>query len=118
MAENTICHVEWDVTDLKRAQGFYGAVFDWTFRSFGDDMVVFGCGERHLGGLMKVERVETGGSPSVWIQVGSIEETLSKASAAGGRTTKEKGEVPGVGWSAVFNDPDGNRVGIVQFAAQ
>lgn len=117
MAENTICHIEWDVTDLDRAKAFYGAVFDWTFRSFGDDMVVFGCGDKHLGGLMKVDTVHVGASPSVWIEVGSIESSLAQATAAGGHVLKEKGDVPGVGWSAVFSDPDGNRVGIVQFAA-
>ena len=117
MAGNTICHVEWDVTDLQRAQEFYGAVFDWTFRSFGEEMVVFGCGDKHLGGFMKVDRVAAGASPSVWIEVESIEGSMSKAVAAGGRELKGKGDVPGVGWSAVFGDPDGNRVGIVQFSA-
>lgn len=113
---NVICHVEYDVTDLDRAQKFYGAIFDWTFRSFGDDMVVFGVGDQHLGGFMKVASVANGDSPSLWIQVESIEETLSKAAKLGAPIVKEKSEVPNVGWSAQFRDPDGNAVGIVQFS--
>ncbi|MBS1716014.1 MAG: VOC family protein [Armatimonadetes bacterium] len=116
MAENTVCHIEWDVTDLERAQTFFGAVFEWTFRSFGGDMVVFGSGDKHLGGFMKVDSVHAGFSPSVWIEVGSIEATLAKVASVGGSVVKGKGDVPGVGWSAVFTDPDGNRVGIVQFS--
>lgn len=116
MAKNTICHVEWDVTDLDRAQKFYAAVFDWTFRAFGDDMVVFGVGDQHLGGLMKVDAVRAGSSPSVWIEVEDVDRFLDKAKAAGGSVLKSKSPVPNVGWSGQFQDPDGNAVGIVQFA--
>lgn len=115
MAQNTICHVEFDVTDLQRSQAFFGAIFDWTFRSFGEEMVVFGVGEQHLGGLMKVEQVVPGNSPSIWVEVVDIESTLAKAEKAGGKIVKTKSEVPNVGWSGQFSDLDGNSVGIVQF---
>ena len=118
MAKNTFCHIEFQCTDTKRAQAFYEGMFDWTFRSFGDDMVVFGIGDQHLGGLQRADKVQTGGSPSVWIEVDSIEDYLAKAKKLGGKVASEKSPVPNVGWSAMFSDLDGNHVGIVQFESR
>lgn len=117
MAKNTFCHVEFQSTDLERSQRFYEGMFEWTFRSFGDEMVVFGQGDRHLGGLVKAEKVEAGASPSVWIEVDNIEQYLARAPTMGGRATGEKSPVPNVGWSAVLQDPDGNSVGLVEFSS-
>lgn len=117
MALHTVCHIEFDAVDMDRAQAFYEAVFGWTFREFmGGAMRVFGTGETHVGGLMKVESVKAGTSPSVWLHVEDCDATVAKALAAGGAVMKAKDEVPGVGWSAQFSDPEGNPVGIVQFA--
>jgi predicted enzyme related to lactoylglutathione lyase len=115
---NTVCHVELDTTDLARAQNFYAGIFDWTFRQFTDNMLTIGCGDSHVGGLMLVESVEAGKSPSIWIQVDDIDQTIAKAQAQGGAVVTEKGPVPHVGWSAQFSDLDGNSVGIVQFENQ
>ena len=60
---NTICHIEYYVTDLEKSQAFYGGLFGWDFRSFIDGMVVFGIGDQHIGGLMKTDKVESGKSP-------------------------------------------------------
>lgn len=113
---NTVCHIEIDVTDMDRAEAFYKALFGWTFREFMPSMRVFGAGDQHIGGLTLREKVEVGRSPSVWFQVASIEETLEKVRANGGKALSEKSEVPSVGWSADFADPDGNYIGIVEYA--
>ena len=117
MANNTFCHVEFQCTDLQRAQRFYKGLFDWTFREFGDDMVVFGQGDQHLGGLQRAESVSPGTSPSVWIQVEKIEPYLEKAPKVGGKAGSEKQPIPNVGFSASVIDPDGNCVGLVEFAS-
>jgi len=115
MAKNTFCHIEFHSTDLKRSQTFYEGMFDWTFRSFGDDMVVFGIGDQHLGGLQKHDSFTPGDSPSVWIEADNLESYMAKAEKLGGKIARPKSEVPNVGWSAVVTDPDGNHVGLVQF---
>jgi predicted enzyme related to lactoylglutathione lyase len=115
MAKNQVCHIEWTVTDLVRAQRFYAAMFDWSFQEFGSDMVVFGAGTEHIGGLTKAETVSIGTSPSVWIETDDIDAQLEKALALGGVCASPKSPVPGVGWSAVAADPDGNPIGLVQF---
>ncbi len=117
MAQHNVCHVEFAVSDLKRSQDFYGGLFNWTFRSFGSEMVVFGLGDQHIGGLSKAQTISPGDSPSVWFRVEEIDPYLAKASRLGGGIRTEKKEVPGVGWSACLLDPDNNPVGIVQFTA-
>jgi predicted enzyme related to lactoylglutathione lyase len=113
-----ICHIEFEVLDLPRAQAFYAGMFGWQFRQFMDTMVVFGDGEKHIGGLTKVDSIAPGKSPSVWLEVASVEEALAKAKSLGGSVLGEKSEVPTVGFSGVVGDPDGNRVGVVEFAAK
>lgn len=112
---NTICHVELETTDIERAQSFYGGLFDWTFRAFTENMVVFGAGDQHLGGFMKVDTVNPGSSPSIWVEVENLDASLAKAESLGGKVINPKGPVPHVGWSAQITDLDGNTVGMVEF---
>jgi uncharacterized protein len=112
---NSLCHVEYFVADIPRAQAFYEALFGWTFRAFIPDMVVFGVGDEHIGGLMKKDVVNAGDSPSLWFRVASLEKAFDIALAHGGTTNREVSPVPGVGNSAVVKDPDGNAVGLVEY---
>ncbi|MCW5936915.1 MAG: VOC family protein [Fimbriimonadaceae bacterium] len=117
MKHNTVCHIEIEVTDLKRSQAFYQGLFGWHFSEFAmPDMVVFGQEEEHIGGLMRVDRVEPSRSPSVWYRVADLDKSIDTACGLGGSIEEEKGEVASVGWSAVVRDPDGNRVGMVMYA--
>jgi len=113
---NTICHIEFESTDLGRSQAFYEALFGWTFRQFTDEMVVFGQGDKHIGGLQKVASPRTGGSPSIWFDVEDLDAMVEKAMSIGGTLIQPKSEVPHVGWSAQVGDADGNTVGMVQFS--
>jgi uncharacterized protein len=112
---NQLCHLEIQVTDLDRSRTFYRAIFGWDFRPFFPGMDAFGFGESHIGGLMVSETVTPGMSPSLWFKVRSIDETLAKAVAAGGQVASAKSEVPHVGWSATFTDPDGTTIGVVEY---
>ena len=112
---NTICHIEYFVTDLDKSQAFYGGLFGWNFRSFIEGMVVFGIGDQHIGGLMKTDKVEAGRSPAVWFKIEDIDSMIAKTVSLGGTTPNEKSLVPGVGWTITVRDPDGNDVGFVQF---
>lgn len=112
---NTVCHIEFNVTDMSRAQAFFEGMFGWTFREFMPEMTVFGNGDQHIGGLMLADKVSPGESPSVWFDVEDIESSLSRATKLGGSVHSPAHPVPTVGLSGVVCDPDGNRVGLVQF---
>ena len=110
-----VCHVEWEVNDLQRAQEFYGTLFEWEFKAFGENMVIFGTGTEHIGGLMKSDNVVRGNSPSVWLECPSIDVVLAKVEGAGGTIAAPKDPLPSIGFSALIKDPEGNHIGLVEF---
>jgi predicted enzyme related to lactoylglutathione lyase len=114
MALGSVCHIEFPVTDFDRSQRFYEGMFGWSFREFGP-MRVFGSGEDHIGGFMKVEHPVPMSFTQLWIQVDDVEAVLARSESCGGKVLSAKKPVPSVGWSAEVADPDGNPVGIVQF---
>lgn len=112
---NRVCHVEYEVTDLERAEHFFKTLFGWTFRTFGD-MVVFGDGDDHVGGLTKSDSPRPGATPSIWFDVEDLDGVLAKAADLNAKVLAEKHPLPGIGHSAQIADPDGNPVGLVEFA--
>lgn len=110
-----VCHVEWEVTDLQQARAFYGTLFEWEFRPFGDEMLAFGTGTEHIGGLMKATTPVRGNSPSVWLECPNIDALLTKVEPAGGSIARAKAPLPEVGFTALIKDPDGNHIGLVEF---
>jgi len=112
---NNLCHLEIETKDMATSRKFYQALFGWDFKAFFDGMEVFGLGDSHIGGLMLVDEVTPGKSPSLWFKVANIEEQIAVANANGGKMIEPKSEVPNVGWSAIIEDPFGTAVGIVQY---
>ncbi len=51
---------------------------------------------------------------TVYVQVDDLQETLDRAQAAGAKTLMGPTEVPGGPQLAIFLDPGGNRMGLVQ----
>jgi hypothetical protein len=43
-----------------------------------------------------------------------VDEAVKKIEATGGRVTRPKGAVPGIGWLAYCEDSEGNPFGIMQ----
>lgn len=113
---NTLCHVEIESSDLDKSQAFYEGVFGWTFKSFmGGQMRIFGVGDHHIGGLMLVDKVNPGSSPSLWFKVDSLEGAVARVTANGGTEVSPASPVPGVGFSSQVKDPEGNLVGLVEY---
>lgn len=70
------------------------------------------------GGFSNHEGGKPGGSPCVYILVKEIEDYTGKIAELGGRVSMPKTEIPNIGWSAIFEDPFGNSVGLFQSAMQ
>jgi len=68
------------------------------------------------GGIFKKSGPED--RPYNYIGVQSIDETLAKVEAAGGTVVQPKMAVPGIGWSAIAADPEGNPHGLFQDDSQ
>jgi hypothetical protein len=110
-------HIEVPADDPARARRFYAEIFGWTFA---DDIPGFEgyhlfttpAGQEGMGGAigkrgeMAPDRVRT------YIDVKSIEDTLARITEQGGTLVEGKTEVSGMGWFAVFSDPEGNEMAI------
>ncbi|WP_418318967.1 VOC family protein [Piscinibacter sakaiensis] len=106
-----IVHVNIPCRQIERAQGFYRALFGWSFTPNTEGYVLFSDNGGIGGGLT------TGATPSetgvlFFIQVDDIAKTLAEAGRRGASVVTDKRPVGGPGFYAVFADPEGNRVGL------
>ena len=67
MAKHAICHIEWGSTDLEQSKVFFGGLFDWDITPWGEDYLMCKTPEGVGVGLMKVEKVEPGQTPLVYV---------------------------------------------------
>lgn len=114
---NQLCHFELITDDPKKCKEFYGAVFDWQF----DDESMKGytliqTGVDPPGGILQKRPDVPGACVNTYFRVDDIPAILEKAKANGAKILVEQTPIPGVGQLAVFADPEGIVVGIMQEA--
>ena len=113
-----VVHFEIPSDDPERAARFYGDLFGWTFQQWGGPepywLVSTGAREEPGidGGLLR----RTPQSPGVvnTVDVPDLDEYVGRVERGGGRVVMPKMPVPGVGWLAYAQDPDGNTFGMMQ----
>jgi len=110
-----VVHFEIPIDDGDRAVAFYAQSFGWTLDRFGPLeywTTQAGEGEGIGGALTKRDP----GAPGLifYIDVDDIDRALTSIEAAGGRRLTERMPIPTVGWSAFFEDTEGNKVGLFQ----
>lgn len=107
--------VHWEIAakDPERQRAFYSALFNWTI---GDGPIMnippgVGGPEPGPGGHIRAD-----GRPGVtlYIQVRDLDETLAAAATHGGKVVRPRLQVPGGATLAVIEDPESNRVVLVQ----
>ena len=111
-----IVHVEFSAGDLKAASQFYQEIFDWQMQAFPEmNYVSFNWGAEDAGGgFNPVQEGYPAGTVIVYIQTDDINATLEAVGERGGETLEPPMPIPGVGQIAIFRDPTGNRVGLIQ----
>jgi predicted enzyme related to lactoylglutathione lyase len=121
MSKNPIGHFEIYADDPERLATFYTSLFEWKVdlvpgMDYRMVQTVETDPKTHLptslgainGGIAKRPAgYQMNGSVN-YVMVDSIEKTVDKARQLGARVTKEKQAVPGMGWFAMFVDPEGN----------
>jgi len=113
-------HFDFTADNPERVAAFYSDVFGWKFQKWeaegAPDYWLITTGEKDEMGIdggmsrrdgRKAVTINTIGVPSV-------DEFTAKISAGGGKVTAPKMPIPGVGWLAYFEDPDGNSFGIIE----
>ena len=116
MSANPIVHWELMGADGNAQKVFYERNFDWKFESpegfdnyhmvSGDDMGV--------GGAVGQGNEQMPTYQAIYIQVDNIDASLGNIEKSGGVTVMPRTEIPGTVTFALFNDPGGNLVGLVE----
>ena len=123
MAKNSVVHFEIYADDPDALAKFYTSLFDWKVEPVpGMDYRMVQTTDAAAGGqptsaginggiAKRPDGYQMNGSAN-YVAVESIEATVEKAKKLGARVTKEKMPVPGMGWFAMFIDPQGNHFAI------
>ena len=109
---NPVIHFEVAGSDGAKLQDFYSKLFDWKINA--DNEMNYGIvdngGEGINGGVAQSPQ----GSHLTWyVQVPSIDDYLEKAEGMGAKTVMPRTEMEMVTF-ALFADPEGNVVGLVE----
>jgi uncharacterized protein len=108
-------HFEIPVDDPDRAEKFYSAVFGWTFQRYPGapqyyGMATTGDTEPGINGALfqRGESSET----TLTMSVDSIEDATARITAEGGKVVQDKTAIPSMGWFAICEDTEGNKIGL------
>ncbi|CAN5540547.1 MAG: VOC family protein [Chloroflexi bacterium] len=116
MAHGDLGHLEIPADDIGRARRFYEDAFGWTFSEVEGypNYVMFhtAAGPQAGGGAIGERGVSAGNELRNYVGVDSIDQALPRIEQLGGSVVQPKEEVPGQGWYAVVNDPEGNKLGL------
>ena len=115
MAHGDITHIEIPVRDFASAAKFYSALFGWQISEMpGFEGYPMWQAPNKISGGGLVPRGEGYSQPRSFIEVDSIDETVSAAEAAGGTSVMAKAQISDTSWWAVIEDLDGNAIGLYQ----
>ena len=128
---NPVVHFEMPYEDKQRMADFYSNAFGWQAQMLGDEMgsyVIMSTtemGANHMpkepgrinGGFFK--KTDQHQVPSVVIAVDDIKAAMEKVTSAGGKVLgaskgMEPDDIPGVGLYISIQDPEGNKVALLQ----
>jgi len=111
-------------TDPAAAAKFYGALFGWTIDAMemggGGLYHVVKVGDAGVGGIMG-QPPGAPAMPPMWgcyVTVVSVEETVAKCTALGGRLVMPPVDIPKVGRMAVIQDPQGATLSVIAYAME
>ena len=111
-----VTHFEIPVDDSARAERFYSSAFGWTIQAFPGAPQYYGLattGEDTQPGINGAlfQRGENT-STTLSVSVDSIDDAMAAVEKEGGRTVQGTMPVPNMGWFAVCEDTEGNRIGL------
>ena len=110
---NPIVHFEVLGKDKAVLEDFYRAAFDWQLNPVMDDYSMASPGSGINGGIGKA--MDGGpGYATFYVEVANIEETLTVVEGRGGRKISGPDQVPNGPLMAMFADPEGHIIGLVQ----
>ncbi|HXW67605.1 MAG TPA: VOC family protein [Thermoplasmata archaeon] len=116
MPSRTIVHFEIPATDTERLSRFYTEVFGWKFTKAPVPEMDYWListgpqGESVGGGMYR--KMGADDRPRNFVAVEKIDDAIRTFQVAGGRQVVPKMQVPGMGWSFIGADPEGNLIAL------
>lgn len=116
---NTIVHFEIPADDVPALQAFYTKLFNWNIVSANMPGTEYwlvntvGQGEHGVNGGM-MARMAGQSFISIYMGVESVDQICQQTVALGGAVLQPKMPIPGVGYAAFIQDPQGNAFGLFQ----
>ena len=115
MAHGDITHIDIPVSDLGKAQAFFGELFGWQIAEVeGFEGYPMWQAPNKISGGGLAPRSEGFTQPRSYVEVDSIDETLAAVREQGGSVVMEKSPISETSWWAIFTDLDGNTVGLYE----
>ncbi len=111
-----VVHFEILGNDPESLQNFYGSIFDWEIDT--NNLIGYGIvksnGEGSIGG--GIGKTDGGAPPhaTFYIEVDNIQAHLDRITEMGGKVVMPETEVPNMVTFALFQDTEGNTVGLVK----
>lgn len=112
-----VVHFELGADDPERAGRFYSEVFGWAVQKWAgpEDYWLVQTGPDDQPGINGgFFRKRPGATCINTIAVASVDESSARITEAGGRIIAPKMAIPGIGYLAYGQDPEGNTFGIMQ----
>ncbi|WP_265522603.1 VOC family protein [Oerskovia flava] len=102
-------------SDVPRSVAFYGELFGWEFRDFGEEFGHYGVLTHRGAAVAGLGPLMAEGQPVVWsvyLYAPDVADTLARARAAGAEVMVDAMAIPGQGVMAMVGDPSGAAVGL------
>lgn len=126
MKKNPVVHFEMPYKDAKRVADFYSKVFGWDMQTTGEEYgryVLAGTVDVDENRMPKTSGAINGGFfpkgdfgtiPHVVISVDNLDEQMKVVEKEGGKIKGEPMDIPQIGKFVMFEDSEGNLVGMLQ----
>lgn len=113
MSNHPIVHIEFSSKDREATGKFYSDLFGWKISQVPElTYATFEAEGGPGGGFAPISKINPEGSTLVYVDTDDIEASLARAVSLGGKILVTKTEIPMMGWFGVFQDPNGNAVGL------
>lgn len=110
---NPVVHWEIGGHDLESLTTFYRELFGWESEGFDANYRLVNPGASIAGGLMRCTD-DVPAYVTLYVAVDDLELALANAERLGGTRLVPPTQIPGVGWFAMFQDPEHNTIGLIR----
>ncbi|AEI10881.1 MULTISPECIES: VOC family protein [Cellulomonas] len=117
MPHGDITHIDIPVSDNAAGSRFYGGLFGWQIAEVpGFEGYPMWQAPNKISGGGLAPRSADFSQPRSYVEVDSIDESLVKVTELGGTVLRGKEPIDENSWWAIFQDPDGNVMGLYEGA--